>query len=68
MPDPRNACEQRVRRAAKREGYVLRKDQARQWSLNHNGGYKIVDADLNAVIAGSPFDVDRDDVEEWLKS
>jgi hypothetical protein len=68
MPNPEKAREQRVRNAVERQGYVLRKDRARSWNVDHYGGFMIIDPYLNAVIAGERFDLDLDDVENWLKS
>lgn len=41
--------ERQLRREAARQGYALRKDRARAPSINHRGGYMVVDADRNWV-------------------
>lgn len=58
--------EDRVRRIARRQGYALHKDKAGVWSFNHQGGWQIVDADRNWLVAGERFDLSLDDVEQWL--
>ncbi len=35
-------------------------------SLDNFGGYQIRDPDYNAIVAGSRFDFDSSDVEQWL--
>lgn len=60
------AWENRLRRHADRLGYVLRKDRARTWGLQHRGGYAIFDADTNFVVWGWDFDLELADLEEIL--
>jgi hypothetical protein len=58
--------ENRLRRLARRKGYVLRKDRARTRSGNHQGGYMIIEADRNVIVAGEKFDLSLDHVENYL--
>jgi hypothetical protein len=58
--------EDRVRSIAKRQGYALHKDKAGVWSFNHQGGWQIVDAERNWLVAGERFDLSLDAVEHWL--
>ena len=58
--------EDRVRRIARRQGYALHKDKAGVWSFNHQGGWQIVDAERNWLVAGERFDLSLDDVEQRL--
>ena len=58
--------EDRVRRIARRQGYALHKDKAGVWSFSHQGGWQIVDAERNWLVAGERFDLSLDDVEQWL--
>lgn len=58
--------EQRVRRIARRQGYELHRDRAGVWSFNHQGGWQIVDAERNWLVAGERFDLRLEDVEAWL--
>jgi len=44
----------------------LRKDRARSWNVDHQGGYMIVDLYSNSLVAGQRFDLGLDDVEWWL--
>lgn len=65
------AREARVRRTLKRDGYVLTKSRVRNPEDYRYGGYMIVDAQINGVVAGgSPieFCLDLDDVEKWAAS
>ncbi len=56
--------ENRLRRWAKRLGLQFHKSRARQWSIDDHGRYRLVDGDV--IVAGEKFDLDLDDVEEWL--
>jgi hypothetical protein len=58
-----NRRESRLRAALKRQGYRLRKDRAWTVSLDHQGGYMIVDPNRNLLVAGEHFDLDLDDVQ-----
>lgn len=62
------AIEQRNRRALQKNGYILHKSRARNWSINNQLGYMIVDASTNFVIQGSQFDLTLDDVTEFVES
>jgi hypothetical protein len=58
--------EHRVRRIARQQGYELHRDRAGVWSFNHQGGWQIVDAERNWLVAGERFDLRLEDVEAWL--
>lgn len=58
--------ENRLRRQATRLGYMIRKSRGKLWSIDNQMGYLIVDASLNATVAGGKYDLSLDDVEEWL--
>ena len=58
--------ENRLRRWASRLGVTLQKSRAKRWSIDDRGGYRIIDAESEAALAGERFDLDLDDVEEWL--
>jgi hypothetical protein len=58
--------EDRARRTADRLGLAVRKDRAQTWSLNRQGGYRLVNPDLNIVVAGEQFDLTLDDLETFL--
>lgn len=55
----------RLRRLARRHGYVLHRSR-RGISLDNLGGYMIVDPYINACVAGSRFDLEPTDVEDWF--
>ena len=57
----------RLRRLARRHGYVLHRSR-RGFSANNLGGYMIVDPDINACVAGSRFDLEPADVEDWFSA
>ena len=60
--------ENRARRWANRHGLILRKSRAQMLSVDNLGGYMLVDAQLNAVVAGSRFDLGLADVEAILRA
>lgn len=60
------AREARLRRAARRQGYVLRRSRWHLGSIDNYGEFMIVDADRNWTVAGLRFDMTLDDVERFL--
>lgn len=58
--------EQRLRRELNKAGYALHKSR-RAVSPDNLGGYMIVDLSGNYVVAGSRYELDLVDVENWLK-
>ena len=61
--------ENRLRRAAKRQGRELQKSRARDPRALGFGRWRLVDAATNAVVAGGhPWDysLTLDEVEAWL--
>jgi hypothetical protein len=58
--------EDRVRRVARQQGYELHRDRAGVWSFIHQGGWQIIDAERNWLVAGERFDLSLDAVEQWL--
>jgi len=62
-----HAREARLRRRAARDGLMIRKSRLRGTPhLDDQGGYMILNANYNTVVAGPRFDFDLDDVERWL--
>lgn len=55
-----------LRRTLNKAGYALRKSRA-NISLDNLGGYMIVDIGMNALVAGSRFEMDLDDVCAWVQ-
>lgn len=55
----------RLRRLARRYGYALHRSR-RGFSLDNLGGYRIVDPEGNACVAGARFDLEPADVEDWF--
>lgn len=59
------AADSRLRRSARQAGYCLHKSRMNLGMDNH-GGYRIVDPDMNWVMAGEKYDLDSQDVIDWL--
>jgi hypothetical protein len=59
--------ENKARRQAWRQGLILRKSRARNWSGNNYQEYMIIDAYSNRIKAGEKFDLSLEQVEEYLK-
>lgn len=59
--------EQRLRRALYKAGYQLHKSRSFK-GADDLGGYMIVDYYLNAVVAGSRFGLDLEDVEDFVST
>lgn len=60
------AREARARRALRRSGHRLRRSMWHRGSIDNLGGYQIVLESPNLVVAGMRFELDLDDVEEWI--
>lgn len=59
--------ENKLRRALMKEGYLLRKARGGR-TIDNWGGFQIVDATYNVVIAGERFSMELEDVAAWLAS
>jgi len=55
------------RRKAKRLGLMLRRSRAKSIHINDLGGYMILDAGTNFVIAGERWSFEIGDVQEYLE-
>ena len=60
------AREARLRRLARRQDLILRKSRSRLGSIDNLGGYRIVEPFRNLVILGSRFELDLNDVQDFL--
>lgn len=61
--------EDRLRSALARRGYLLRKNRRRTPEVYGYGGYMIINARYNAIVAGGnpwPYSLTLDEVAEWL--
>jgi hypothetical protein len=58
------AIETRARRAAKREGYFMRKSRA-ALSIDNHGQFRLIDGN-NRMVAGEKFDMSAQDVLDYL--
>ncbi len=59
--------EQKCRRQLNNLGYTLYKSRSRTWKLHDQMGYMIVWNKYNASIAGQDFNLDLDEVEEFIQ-
>lgn len=60
------ACENKLRRALMREGFLLKKARG-SLSIDNLGGYQIVNGLNNTIEAGERFDLSLVDVATWLE-
>jgi hypothetical protein len=58
--------EQAMRRQLTKMGYALKKSRVRNISADNQGGYMIVQVDSGAVCAGSKYDLELKDVEQFI--
>jgi hypothetical protein len=65
LSETQRAIESRARRAAKREGYFMRKCRAALSDDNH-GQFRLIDSDNNNMVGSERFDMTAADVLEWL--
>ena len=62
------AREQRLRRLARSQGFVLYKSRLRgDPHVDDFGGYRIVNPYINGIVAGVRFEMTLDDVDAWLR-
>lgn len=59
------ALEMRARRAAKRVGLFAQKGRSKAWHAKDQGGFRLVDARTNVIVAGENFDMTEQDVIEY---
>ena len=60
--------EQMLRRRLQKAGYVLHKSRVKNTHADDFGGYMIEDVSLNAVVSGSRFELNLDDVEDFVQN
>ncbi len=60
--------ERKLRRIARKHDFFIRKSRVQNPSPNNEGGYMIVDLYRNYAVAGERYDLDLDDVAEFLTS
>ena len=58
--------ENKLRRVASKHGEIIKKSRKRSTEFDYHdqGGYMIVDAKTNGVVAGANFDLDLDDIRK----
>jgi hypothetical protein len=60
--------ENRLRRMAERQGYILKKSRRRDPRAFDYGSYWVIDGRHNTLLAGGEFGADLDEVESFLTS
>ena len=68
MARPNIVQENRVRRTAKRRGFILRRSRRRDPQALDYGRYWLIDPRLDGLALGGEWGVELDDVEAWLNS
>jgi hypothetical protein len=60
--------EARIRRRARRHGYVVRKSRERKYVPHSNnfGDYMLIQADRNVVVLGERFNATLEDIEAFF--
>lgn len=59
--------EQKVRKALYSMGYQLHKSRVKNIHIDDMGLYMVVDCSCNAVVCGSKFDFDLDDIISYFE-
>ena len=59
------AKESKLRRILQKQGYYLKKSRIRNINADDLGGYMILDAYYGAIVRGSRYSLDLDDVEQF---
>lgn len=54
------------RRKLNKLGYTMKKTNCRRNSIDNFGGYAIIDTACNAIVRGSRFDLDLDDIDQFI--
>lgn len=57
--------EAQLRRAAKKQGYALKKSHS-GYSVDNLGGFMIINLNTNAIVAGEHFEMSLEDAERFL--
>ena len=58
--------ESKARRELKKLGYLLKKSRVRKPHLNDQGGYMIIEPNMNSVVAGDRFDMSPEEVGAFI--
>ena len=66
MQTTESAQEARLRRAARKQGFALRKSRCRTPEAVVYGRSWVIDPERNWIVGGEPCRWTLDDVEEWL--
>ena len=55
----------KAQKALQDMGYAMHKSRAKNWSINNQLGYMIVNVRENSVVRGSDYDLSLDDVLDF---
>lgn len=55
-----------LRRLLRKKGYLIRKSRIRNSHADNLGGYMILDAQTGFVVRGAKYELDKDDIKEFL--
>ena len=61
------SIEQRLRRHLYRQGYQLHKSRAKNWSIDNQLGYMIVDTYYNTAVAGACFELTLEEAMDFAE-
>ena len=68
MTENQSLTESRVRRLARREGYMVRKSRSRTIHADNHGEYMLVDIGMNIPALGARYDASLEEIADWLQS
>jgi len=55
-----------LRRQAERLGLSMQKSRGKKWSVDNQLGYRVIDPYHNTIIQGEKFDLNIQEVEDFL--
>jgi len=59
--------ESTLRRRAQRLGYRLEKSRAREWRLDNQLGYRLLDVEINGAALGQDFDASLEEIAHFIQ-
>jgi hypothetical protein len=62
-----NARAYKARRQLKKMGFILKKSRIRNINMDNFGGFMILDGHIGHIVEGDRFQLDIDDVEDFIK-
>jgi|AGTN01.3.fsa_nt_gi hypothetical protein len=58
--------ENRLRRQAKRLGFIIEKSRGKLWSIDNHLGYMVRDSYSGNIVTGERYNLSLDEVDKWL--